>query len=272
LPASRETFAASLEKLIHKFEADKSHYLSKNYLEAQARVDFISPFFKALGWDMENEAGLAHLERDVIVERGESDTTGRPDYNFRINGQTRFFVEAKAPSELLDDARHILQAKGYAWNTKQVFFVILTDFEEFRFYDASIKPDERKPDEGLLFPPLRYTDYLNKVDKLWEFSRERVAAGSLEAMLPRDRRTQRLRIPVDEAFLDEMTGWREDLAREIYKNNSSLTARQLNEVVQRLLDRIVFIRIAEDRRIIEKFQLRSAAEEWRARGRTGYWN
>ena len=85
-------------------------------------------------------------------------------------------------------------------------------------------------------------------------------------MLPHDRRTQRLRIPVDEAFLEEMTGWREDLARGIYKNNRGLTARQLNEVVQRLLDRLVFIRIAEDRRIIERYQLRAAAEEWRARG------
>ena len=71
------------------------------------------------------------------------ETTGRPDYSFRLGGQTKFFVEAKAPSEPLDSAKHILQAKGYAWNTKQVFFVILTDFEEFRFYDASIQPDER---------------------------------------------------------------------------------------------------------------------------------
>jgi type I restriction-modification system DNA methylase subunit len=182
-----------------------------------------------------------------------------------VAGQTKFFVEAKAPSEPLDTAKHILQAKGYAWNTRQVFFVALTDFEEFRFYDASIRPDERKPDEGLLFK-LKYADYLRTTEKLWEFSRERVAAGSLDAMLPRDRRTQRLRIPVDEAFLDEMTGWREDLARNIYKNNPGLTSKQLNEVVQRLLDRIVFIRIAEDRHIIEKNQLREAVEEWKARG------
>ncbi|MCJ7502356.1 MAG: type I restriction enzyme HsdR N-terminal domain-containing protein, partial [Acidobacteriia bacterium] len=146
MPALVETFSQSLNKLIKKFEADKAHYLSKDYSEAQARIDFITPFFKALGWDVENEAGLAHQEREVIVERAEEGL--RPDYTFRIGGQTRFFVEAKAPSEPLDAARRILQAKSYAWNTKQVFFVILTDFEEFRFYDASIQPDERKPDEG----------------------------------------------------------------------------------------------------------------------------
>ncbi len=265
MPATLDSFADNLKKLISKFEADKHHTLSKGYLEAQARTDFISPFFRALGWDVENEAGLPHHEREVLVERGEYDTEGRPDYSFRLGGQTKFFVEAKAPSETLDVPHHILQAKGYAWNTKSVFFVILTDFVEFRFYDASVRPDERKPDEGRLLR-LRYDEYPGNVEKLWEFSKERVAAGSLDAMLPRDRRTQRLRIPVDQAFLDEMTGWREDLARNVYKNNPDLTAKQLNEVVQRLLDRIVFIRIAEDRRIIEKRQLADAVEEWRSRG------
>jgi len=265
LDASREAFSDKLQKLVAKFDADKEHYLSKKYGEAQLKIDFITPFFKGLGWDVENEDGLPHHQREVIVETSEAETQGRPDYSFRVGGQTRFFVEAKAPSEPLSAAKHILQAKGYAWNTKQVFFVILTDFEEFRFYDASIQPDERRPDEGLLLP-LKHIDYIKNAEKLWEFSKERVGAGSLEAMLPRDRRTQRLRIPVDEAFLDEMTGWREDLARNIYKNNPSLNAKQLNEVVQRLLDRIVFIRIAEDRRIIENYQLRRAVEEWEARG------
>ncbi|MGB7668995.1 MAG: type I restriction endonuclease, partial [Candidatus Acidiferrales bacterium] len=264
MSASLTSFKTTVEKLIRRFDADKSHYLSKGYSEAQARVDFISPFFKALGWDMENEEGLPHHAREVVVEAGE-DTRGRPDYGFRVSGQTKFFVEAKAPSEELDTAKHIIQAKTYAWNTKQVFFVVLTDFEEFRFYDASIQPDARKPDEGLLLK-LKYTDYIPKLEKLWEFSKERVLAGSLEVMLPRDRRTQRLRIPVDTAFLDEMTGWREEMARNVYKNNPGLTARQLNEIVQRLLDRIVFIRIAEDRRVIEKNQLRDVVEEWKARG------
>ena len=211
LKKALETFTEQLQKLIRKFDADRSHYLSKEYPEAQARVDFITPFFKALGWDVDNDAGLPHNERECLVEKGE--TEGRPDYNFRLGGQTRFFVEAKAPVHSLEDPRHIIQAKGYAWNTKQVFFVILTDFEEFRLYDASIRPDERRPNEGLLFK-LKDTEYLKQAAKLWELSRERVAAGSLEALLPRDRRTQRLRIPVDKAFLEEMTGWREDLRSE----------------------------------------------------------
>ena len=62
-PSSPEIFTESLEKLVRKFDADKHHYLSKDCSEAQARIDFITPFFKALGWDVENEAGLPHHER-----------------------------------------------------------------------------------------------------------------------------------------------------------------------------------------------------------------
>lgn len=260
MPATVETFRADLEKLIRKFDADQQHYLSKQYLEAQARVDFISPFFKALGWDMENEGGLAHHQREVIGERGDIKTTGRPDYNFRIGGQTKFFVEAKAPFDTLANPHHILQAKGYVWNTKQIFFFILTDFKEFHFYDASRQPDERNPEDGRLLK-LSYHEYLQNAGKLWDFSRERVAAGSLDALLPKIRRAPHLRKQVDDVFLDEMTGWREDLARDIHRRNPNLTAKQLNEVVQRLLDRIVFIRIAEDRHVTEKRQLLEVVEE-----------
>ena len=66
MPATLETFRAGLEKLIRKFDADSPHYFSKDYPEAQARVDFITPPIKALGWDMENEAGLSHHQRCAL--------------------------------------------------------------------------------------------------------------------------------------------------------------------------------------------------------------
>ena len=83
----RSAFSAKLEKLIAKFEADREHYLSKAYPEAQARVDFITPFFKALGWDVENEAGLPHRARGVVVEAREEQTRGMPVYSFRLGAQ-----------------------------------------------------------------------------------------------------------------------------------------------------------------------------------------
>ncbi|MBM4141596.1 MAG: hypothetical protein FJ242_08995, partial [Nitrospira sp.] len=241
------------------------HYLSKGYPEAQVRVDFINPLFKALGWDIENKAQKPPHERDVIVELS-PETTGRPDYNFRINGATKFFVEAKAPSVALDDVNHILQAKSYAWSTKEVYFVVLTDFEEFRLYDASLKPNPRFPDEGLVFN-FKFTEYLNNLEKLWELSRERVEQGSLESLLPRDVKSKRLRIPPDKSFLEELTIWRTELAKDVHKRNPQFDIRLLNDVVQKLLDRIIFIRIAEDRRTRRENELKEIVELWKEEGK-----
>ncbi len=258
-------FKEKLHELITKFEKDKTYYLSRGYLEAQVRIDFVNPFFKALGWDIENKAQKPPHERDVVVELS-PETTGRPDYNFRINGSTKFFVEAKAPSVALDDINHILQAKSYAWSTKDVYFVILTDFEEFRLYDASLKPNPRFPDEGLVFD-FKYTDYPDNIERLWELSKERVEQGSLESLLPKDTKSKRLRIPPDKSFLEDLTAWRTELAKDIHKRNPEFDVKLLNDVVQRLLDRIVFIRIAEDRKIRPDRELWEIVAQWKAEGK-----
>ena len=94
--ADLQSFTKDVQSLIRKFEQDKNHYLQKGYPEAQVRIDFLNPFFTTLGWDIENKALKPPHERDVIVELS-PETSLRPDYNFRINGNTKFFVEAKAP-------------------------------------------------------------------------------------------------------------------------------------------------------------------------------
>ncbi|MDP2279468.1 MAG: N-6 DNA methylase [Nitrospirota bacterium] len=263
--ADINSFREKLQSLIAKFEKDKAHYVSKGYPEAQVRLDFLNPFFKALGWDIENKAQKPPHERDVIVELS-PEATGRPDYNFRINGATKFFVEAKAPSVALDDINHILQAKSYAWSTKEVYFVVLTDFEEFRLYDASLKPNPKFPDEGLILG-LKHTDYLNNIEKLWELSKERIEQGSLEALLPKDTKSKRLRIPPDKSFLEDLTEWRTELAKDIHKRNPEFDVKLLNDVVQKLLDRIIFIRIAEDRRIRPDKELMEIVALWKEEGK-----
>jgi hypothetical protein len=260
-----DSFREKLRTLITKFEKDKPHYLSKGYPEAQVRIDFINPFFKALGWDIENKAQKPPHERDVIVELS-PETTKRPDYNFRVNGFTKFFVEAKAPSIALDDVNHILQAKSYAWSTKEVYFVILTDFEEFKLFDASLKPNPRFPNEGLIFD-FKYTDYLDNIEKLYELSRERVLEESLEALLPRDTKSRRLRIPPDKSFLEDLTVWRTELAKDVHKQNPEFDVKLLNDVVQKLLDRIIFIRIAEDRKIRPDRDLWEIVAQWKEEGK-----
>jgi len=272
----KEQIHSKLKSLVQKFEANKYHYLSKKYLEEEAKIDFINPFFEVLGWDVRNTKGLSPYEREVVVEKGE--TIGRPDYNFRIDGQTKFFVEAKAPHEPLHKINHVLQAKSYAWNTKSVFIVLLTDFEEFRLFDATIKPDTKNPDQGLIFE-LTYDQYLDNVDKLMLLSKEEVEKGSLDKLILKDPKSKKLRIPVDKAFLADLSQWREELAKDIYKRNIKeledrsdekrvkIQVKILNEAVQKILNRLIFIRITEDRKIIEPKSLLDQVEWWKAGGK-----
>ena len=63
---------------------------------------------------------------------------------------------------------------------------------------------------------------------------------------------------VDDAFLDEIERWRDMLARVIALRNPSIrNERDLNYAVQLTIDRIIFLRIGEDRGIEPEGQLQS---------------
>ena len=90
-----------ISDLVTRFEDQYSSYKNSDYNETQTRRDFIDPFFKALGWDIDNEEGYAEAYREVIHEDKVkvSGATKAPDYSFRLVGGKRlFFVEAKKPS------------------------------------------------------------------------------------------------------------------------------------------------------------------------------
>lgn len=64
-----------------------------------------------------------------------------------------------------------------------------------------------------------------------------------------DNKRKRGTAEVDDAFLEEIEEWRASLAKNIAFRNPSLSVHELNTAVQRTIDRIVFLRIAEDRGI-----------------------
>ncbi|MBI4361878.1 MAG: N-6 DNA methylase [Euryarchaeota archaeon] len=256
----KEQAKERVRALVEKFEKGKGHYQSPNYNEAQARQEFISPLFEALGWDIRNARGLPPQDQEVLVEWGE--TQGRPDYAFRIGGKTKFFVEAKAPHVSLDNLQHIHKAKSYAWSSKETYFAVLTDFEDILLFDASRKPDINNPRQGMLWK-LSCNEYIDKFDDLWDLSRDSVAGGRLDTLLLSK---PKARDQVDEAFLDDLQKWREELAKSLYRDHPKAfqnNPRLLNEVVQRMLDRLVFIRIAEDRGVLEPDRLKRVADIYR---------
>ena len=57
-----------VSELVKRFKRNREAYLSSEYNEAQVRLELINPFFKALGWDIDNEQGYAEAYKDVVHE------------------------------------------------------------------------------------------------------------------------------------------------------------------------------------------------------------
>jgi len=237
--------------LVENFERNLDAYRSGKYNETQVRRDFIDPMFKALGWDMDNSAGYAEAYRDVIHEDAIKigNSVKAPDYSFRVGGQRKFFLEAKKPSvNVKDDVEPAFQLRRYAWSAKLPLSIV-TDFEEFAIYDCRQKPVKNdKASKARLFY-CTFRDYESKWDEIAAiFSKEAVLKGSFDKYASTSK-GKRGTSEVDSAFLEEIEGWRDLLARNIALRNDSLSQRELNFAVQQTIDRIIFLRICEDRGI-----------------------
>ncbi|KXS31654.1 MAG: type IIS restriction enzyme [Candidatus Gallionella acididurans] len=238
-------------KLIENFECNIDTYRSGSFNETQARRDFIDPLFEALGWDMDNRSGYAEAYRDVIHEDAIKigGTVKAPDYSFRVGGQRKYFLEAKKPSvNIKDDIEPAFQLRRYGWSANLTLSV-LTNFEEFAIYDCRQKPDKSdKASKARLFY-CTFRDYVEHWDEIASiFSKESVFKGSFDkyAVATKGKRGT---TEVDSAFLEEIEMWRNLLAHNIALRNTDLNQRELNFAVQQTIDRIIFLRICEDRGI-----------------------
>ena len=238
-------------KLVERFEHNKEQYTSGNYKEEQLRLEFLNPFFSALGWDIENRQGYAEPYKEVIHEDAIKigSATKAPDYAFRIGGTRKFFVEAKTPSvNLKEDFSPSYQLRRYAWSAK-LPLSILTDFQEFAIYDCRTKPLKTDKASTGRVRYLTYNDYATEWDSIATvFSKEAVLKGSFDKFAE-STKGKKGTTEVDDAFLKEIESWRELLAKNIALRNPKLSQPELNFSVQRTIDRIIFLRICEDRGI-----------------------
>jgi len=245
------TVPKEISSLIERFNLNLEAYRSGQYNETQLRREFIDPFFKALGWDVDNEKGYAEAYKDVIHEDAikVGGAVKAPDYCFRIGGARKFFLEAKKPSvNLKEDISPAFQLRRYAWSAK-LPLSILTDFEEFAVYDCRIKPvlTDKASTARILY--LTYKEYFQQWDEIASiFSHEAVLKGSFDKYVE-STKIKKGTAEVDSSFLKEIELWREMFARNLALRNPELTQRELNFAVQRIIDRIIFLRICEDRGI-----------------------
>ncbi|MCP4682366.1 MAG: N-6 DNA methylase, partial [Desulfobacterales bacterium] len=240
---------AKIKNLIEIFDNNLETYKKGAYNETQLRREFIDPFFEELGWDITNKGGYAEAYKDVIHEDAIKigGVTKAPDYCFRIGGVRKFFLEAKKPAvNLKKDIHPAYQLRRYGWSAK-LPLSILTDFEEFSVYDCRVRPakNDKASHSRILY--LKYTEYMDKWDEISSiFSREAILKGSFDKFVE-SKKKKKGTTEVDTAFLQEIERWRELLARNISLRNPELSQRALNFAIQQTIDRIVFLRICEDR-------------------------
>jgi hypothetical protein len=220
------TAPSEILKLVQRFAQNREAYESGQYKEHQLRIEFIDPFFRALGWDVANEKGYAEAYKDVIHEDALKigGATEAPDACFRVGGARKFFVECKKPSvSIRNDIHPAYQLRRYGWSAK-LPLSILTDFEEFAVYDCRVRPV--KTDSAATARVLYVTceQYADKWDELAAiFSRDAVLTGSFDK-LAETSKAKKGTADVDDAFLEEIERWRDVLARNIAIRNPNLTS------------------------------------------------
>lgn len=215
--------------------------------EANTKQAFIEPLFKALGWDTDDT-------HEVSLEEAASNQ--RVDYAFKINDVACFYLEAKPLKADLTSADYIKQAVTYAYNNG-VTWAVLTNFENLRIFNAQAKDDQG-------FINLHCQDYAKDFDDLWLLSKEGTLANALSEKAQKYGKLPPL-IPIEERLFKQLRAWREELFNQLYHYNDWLKPEQRDEVIEKLVNRLIFIRTAEDRKLEER-KLLSAVHQWQKGG------
>jgi hypothetical protein len=248
-------------KLCRYFATNRQAFLAPGVKEAHVRQSLIDPLFESLGWDVRNTSRTAPQYREVIPEDS-LDVEGHqkaPDYTFRVGSSPKFFAEAKkCGANINSDPAPAYQLRRYGWSAR-VPLSVLTDFEELGVYDCTMRPRPGDKASRARLQYFRFEEYPDRWRDLWDvFSREAVWSGAFDqyAASKRKRGTSE----VDVEFLREIEGWRDALARNFALRNRDLSPDDLNTSVQLTIDRVVFLRMAEDRGLESYEQLLKLCE------------
>lgn len=260
---SKNEAKSEITRLVDAFGHKLDYYKSDQYKEANLEDDYLKPFLRYLNWNASNEGIVNIANREVIVQ-AKGKLGKEPDYLLQLDGKPKFYIEAKHPKyKLWKEVQYMWQAYSYAYSTqsssdrKKVDFSLLTDFEEFRFFDCTFKTD-KKTVNNFVSVDWTFKDYETEFNQLWDlFEKENIRKGSLATLYLSEKKVKENRIPPDKAFLDDLdnekTGWRIQIAKEIKKHNPGLSAEYITRAVQLIIDRFIFIKVLSDREIEDDY-------------------
>ncbi|MFH1310781.1 MAG: N-6 DNA methylase [Nanoarchaeota archaeon] len=229
----KETAKLEVEKIVKKFQSYSKEKLD-SMPEEDIKFQFIEPLLETLGWKRED------ISKEYRVLKG------RADYLIKIGNQDKLVVEAKKTSVRLSEEEG-RQAVSYAHH-KNIKFSVLTNFKQIRVYHAlsnikNIDKNLLKDDKGYLW--LDCDNFIKDFDRLWLLSRESFEKEEINKLL--DNVDKKLIKPIDEAILTDLLQYREWLSKDLKSKRTQLTKEEIDEIVQILIDRLIFMRSVEDR-------------------------
>lgn len=242
-----------IRTLVQKYEQGKEVYRTSRFNETQVRNEFLDPLFEILGWDIRNSAGKNTNEREVLLEEplkaNAASHTKKPDYTFRLFGERKFFLEAKKPCvhiEREDDPAKQVRRYGFTAGLK---ISVLSNFEHLYIYDTSYPVEQNDTRVKAIVREYKYTDYEDAAEELLEYlGKESVYSGHFDEVWS-EIEANVIHKSVDELFLQQINNWRLMLGKEILNCNPEIEMEELGDVVQSYINKILFLRVCEDRNI-----------------------
>lgn len=241
-----------IKSLIDKYELSKNIYESSSggYQEAETRSEFIDPFLRYLKWDVENESGVIFYDREVLREENQQafGTSKKPDYTLRVSGKSRLFVEAKKPSiDITVNQSAIFQARSYGYTAGHPI-VVLTNFRNISIYECTSLPSESDPPDVSLVFQCSYSEYILNIDTICRYLDKR-SVNSDSWYEQFENYQLAAEFPVSRTLFQRIAGWKLLIAEDVISNNPSISESLLDVISQKLINRLLFVRVCEDRGI-----------------------
>jgi type I restriction-modification system DNA methylase subunit len=269
---NREASREETKTLVERFSKQRSELIrtGPHYNETKLRTDFLNDFLLALGWDVFNKDEAPQHLRDVVhedtieIESEDEEDRGpskKPDYALRVGGVRKLFVEAKKPSVRIEkDRKAAFQTRRYGWNARLAISVLI-NFDKLVIYDCRPRPLPSDDVRVARLSVYEYTEYVTKFDEIYDqLSSESVHSGKFDEIF-HVAEEHAVAETFDQYFLQQIEGWRHALADDLSQHNTALSEDELNFLIQRLINRILFLRICEDR-TLEKYKALKKVETY----------
>ena len=217
IKSTKEQSKLKIKELIEDY--NKNIKIRESSLDERNTERFIERILTILNWDIDNFDQV--VRRDAVKVE---DKRKIPDYVLYVGGEKKIVIEAKAFGESLDNPQYIKQADPY----------ILS-----------------KSSEGKLLFTININQYEQLFEqRLWFLSYDEIKENTILAKFATKGEVKK---PVSEEVIDNIISGRKLLIDSILQLNKINDFNIAREHAHKIINRFIFIRVAEDRGFFKEF-------------------